>query len=233
MGSDKKSDPDYWGVEGPPHTVQLDSYWIYKTEVTNAMYKQCVDAGKCTKPSKADSPASFYAKAEDVDYPVVQVNWDQAQAYCQWAGGTLPSEAQWEKAARGTDARRFPWGSSLPDGKRLNLCDKNCSLKEKDSRIDDGFMNLAPVGSFPDGASPYGLLDMAGNVWEWTADWYQPAYYKTAPLENPIGPENGSGRTIRGGSWSDKTAAQFRTVARQGISPGSVFDTLGFRCIVP
>lgn len=233
MGSEAKSDPDYWGVEGPPHTVTLNSYWIYKTEVTNAMYQKCVDAGTCTKPSKVDSSSSFYTKPQYADYPVVQVNWEQAQTYCKWAGGSLPSEAQWEKAARGTDGRRFPWGNAQPDGKKLNLCDKNCSLKEKDDNQNDGYMNLAPVGSFPDGMSPYGLLDMAGNVWEWTADWFQAAYYKTAPTDNPTGPQEGTARTIRGGSWSDKTAAQFRTVVRQGISPMSVFDTLGFRCVVP
>jgi len=231
MGSDK-TDVDYWGVEGPSHEVYLDSYWIYRNEVTNAMFQKCIDAGSCTKPAKTDLPTNHFGKPQYDRNPVVQITWEQAQAYCKWAGGILPTEAQWEKAARGTDGRKYPWGNEVPSGKLLNLCDKNCSLKEQDKKQDDGYVNTAPVGSFPGGASIYGVLDMAGNVWEWTADWYSTTYYKTSPSTNPTGPEFGMAKVIRGGSWSDKEAAQFRTAARQQVPATSTFDTLGFRCVI-
>jgi formylglycine-generating enzyme required for sulfatase activity len=166
------------------------------------------------------------------NHPVVQINWDQAQTYCKWAGGRLPLEAEWEKAGRGTDGRRFSWGNESPSASLLNYCDAQCSVQTKDATQDDGYPSTAPVGSFLAGASPYGVLDMAGNVEEWVADWYEIGYYKSSPKENPLGPESGTNRVIRGGAWTDKDPARLRVVARLGMPPMSSFDILGFRCVV-
>ena len=153
--------------------------------------------------------------AED-DHPVVQVSWFDAEAYCAWAGGSLPTEAQWEKAARGTDGRTYPWGSVF-DGTWLNYCDASC--EGGDTAFDDGYRFTAPVGSYPAGASPYGALDMAGNVWEWTADWYDDGYYAVSPASNPTGPDSGQYRVLRGGSWNHDRSGM-RTAFRLDSSAG-------------
>jgi len=208
--------------EDPVHIVNLNGFWIDKTEVTNAMYHKCVVAGVCTAPFEHE-PSSiddFSAIPKYADYPVKQVHWKQAQTYCHWAGRTLPTEAQWEKAARGVDARLYPWGNVQPTDKLASFS----KLYDLDS--------IVPVGSYPEGASPYGLLDMAGNVAEWVADWYDETYYAISPIENPTGPESGRIHILRGGS-SLSVPYDILTSTRFWISEEAVPDiTNGFRCAI-
>ena len=191
MGSDKSVDPEADGSELPQHTVYLDAYWIDQTEATNAMYSLCVSAGTCTPPGDAGSyTRSFYYKSSQfATYPVIHVNWEQARTYCEWAGRRLPTEAEWEKAARGTDGRIYPWGNEPPAGDLVNIADSNTYLYWRNTTIDDGYADTSPVGAYPNGASPYGALDMGGNVLEWVADWYNKNTYGSSPASNPTGPE--------------------------------------------
>ena len=165
-----------FGDEAPAHMVTLDGFWIDKTEVTNRQYQGCVAVDGCEPPVEAGSyyRTEYYGNPEFDDYPVVWVTRDQAQAYCQWAGGRLPTEAEWEYAARGPKSWLYPWGNDF-DGARLNYCDANCDAGPNDPTVDDGYADTAPVGSYPSGVSWVGALDMAGNVREWVADWY--SYY--------------------------------------------------------
>ena len=181
--------------ERPVHTVALDGFWIDQTEVTNAQHGKCVAAGACDASKYADE-AGF----GDARRPVVGVDWSDARDYCDWAGARLPTEAEWEYAARGPESRIYPWGNVF-DGTKLNFCDQNCTYKQADESADDGYAKTAPVGSYPSGASWLGALDMAGNVWEWVADWYDEDFYEWSPELNPTGPESGSSRVLRGGSW--------------------------------
>lgn len=234
MGSDDGVDPYFWGAEGPSHFVSVDAFKIYQTEVTNAMYLACVEAKACPRPSqtKARQSDSYFGNPEYADYPVIYVNHLDAVAYCVWAGGRLPTEAEWEKAARGTDGRLFLWGNAPASGDQANLCDARCPSSERESRVNDGFAYTAPVGSFPAGASPYGVLDMAGNVLEWVQDWMGTLYYEASPYENPLGPASASRRVARGGSFINPSSG-IRVVARMGINPNETIDTLGFRCVIP
>ena len=155
--------------EKPERTVFLDAFCVDKYEVTNAQYRECVDAGGCNPPARTSSPGRllYHDNPEFDNYPVIWVSWDDAQAYCEWSGKRLPTEAEWAKAARGTDERLWPWGNSEPDGSRVNLCDVNCTYDWKESHLDDGYLGTAPVGSFEAGKSPYGVYNMGGNVREW------------------------------------------------------------------
>jgi eukaryotic-like serine/threonine-protein kinase len=203
--------------EHPQHSVVLDAFWIDRTEVTNAQYARCLDAGTCSQPGCWHSN-SFNAN----DQPVVCVDWPQARAYCEWAGGRLPTEAEWERAARGTDGRTYPWGNQAA----------TCQY----AVIDDGSSNSCgqggaawAVGSRPEGASPYGALDMAGNVREWVADWYLADYYDRSPQRSPTGPESGESRVHRGGSWLSG-ADTVRSAFRNADPPGIRIYNVGFRC---
>ena len=197
-------------VESPQHSVTLGDLWIDRTEVSNGQYQKCVEAGKC--PGAGCSAGSSYNAA---DQPVVCVSWEDAVAYCAWAGARLPTEAEWEKAARGTDGWVYPWGNEEPDCSRLNYA--GCIGKPSE------------VGSYASGASPYGALDMAGNVWEWVSDWYGAGYYAGSPRENPIGPGSGEYRVIRGGSWSF-VSGYVRAAVRSWYDPTYLDIYLGFRC---
>ncbi|HNT55510.1 MAG TPA: SUMF1/EgtB/PvdO family nonheme iron enzyme, partial [Anaerolineaceae bacterium] len=234
LGDDANADAD----EKPQHPVTLDAYWIDQTEVTNAMFAAFVAATGYQTQAEVEGWGTITVTKDGwgniagvtwqrptgygsgiiglEDHPVVQVSWNDAQAYCEWAGRQLPSEAQWEKAARGTDARVYPWGNQLPDTTFLNF-----------------YANMGgttTVGRYPKGASPYGALDLAGNVWEWTADWYgEPYYASPAAGTNPTGPESGKYRLIRGGSWKNATW-YVRTASRIGFSPNTRVEILGFRC---
>jgi formylglycine-generating enzyme required for sulfatase activity len=163
--------------EIPVHTVTLDGYWIDKYEVTLGQYEQCVNAGACKIPHQLSSGYDhgayyrpmYYGNPEYKDYPVIWISWFYSTDYCTWAGRRLPTEAEWEKAARGTDARKYTWGNDPLSSSVANMCDINCPFAQANGRYNDGWGNTAPVGSLPAGASPYGAMDMAGNVWEWTS----------------------------------------------------------------
>ena len=200
---------------GPAHTVHLGAYWIDQTEVTNDQYARCVTDGACLPPVHfaVIAPVDYYYDGRHGNFPVVYVPWYYAEAYCAWAEARLPTEAEWEKAARGTDGRLFPWGDSLPDANQVCF----------DSRH-----NLEGVGSCPAGASPYGTLNMIGNVSEWVADWYAPYIYSQSPVEGPTGPASGTGRVLRGGF--NHEFYELYSTGRNGDDPNETNSMIGFRC---
>lgn len=224
--------------EGPIHEVYLDAYWMDLTEITNAMYGLCVEAGACMPPVELSSYTheNYFGNALFANYPVIFVDWSMANAYCQWAGVRLPTEAEWEKAARGEGARIFPWGEAwdVQKYKRLNFADRSNPELAADLSANDGYRDTAPVGSFPAGRSPYGIYDLDGNVWEWVADWYDPLYYNYSPMNNPQGPEGPTQditmRSTRGGGWVAANENVFHTYNRHGVVPDSVSSSIGFRC---
>jgi formylglycine-generating enzyme required for sulfatase activity len=217
--------------EKPVHVVTLRDFCIDKYPVTNGQYRKFCDAtGRDYPPDPSFSGMPYYF-VRHPDYPVVNVSWEDSRAYCGWAGKRLPTEAEWEKAARGQDGRKYPWGNADPDGTQCNFADKCSGLQWADKNVDDGFARTSPVKQYPAGASPYGVMDMAGNVWEWCTDWYAANYYKKSPAENPSGPETGSDRVLRGGSWA-REAAHLRCAYRYWCVPSYRLVLIGFRCAV-
>ncbi|MCP4543143.1 MAG: SUMF1/EgtB/PvdO family nonheme iron enzyme [Chloroflexi bacterium] len=237
MGSDPNSEVDEWARhpglthEHPPHAVSLDAYAIGRYEVTNAQYAQCVESTVCE-----GEVAGKLADPEYADHPVVNVSWFDAQTFCRWVRGRLPTEAEWEYAARGQDGNIYPWGNEF-----------DCALGNFDDETQissevvlgregcDGYTETAPVGSFESGTSWCGAYDMAGNVVEWTADWYDAGYYAISPAENPTGPETGEFRVARGGGWyssnpDDVIPGVLRGAFRYRALPDYVNSYIGFRC---
>ena len=200
----------------PKQTIFLDEFYIDQYEVTNILYQKCVQEGSCQPPKSISSVNSkeYYILPEFRHHPVIQVTWEDAQTYCQFVGKRLPTEAEWEKAARGTDGLTYPWGDDPPSKERANF---------------DSSTDLVAVGSYPDGTSPYGAYDMAGNAWEWVADWYQHDYYQQAPKENPQGPEKATNKVIRGGAWQTKHFT-LEAGRRKNRNPSAKDSDLSFRC---
>lgn len=204
--------------EKPAHQVDLSAYWIDKYEVTNRQFAACTAAGYCYAPRDLTSATheDYYTNEAYADYPVIHVDWNQAYAYCYWARKRLPTEAEWEKAARGTDQRVYAWGNEMPETIPMNV-----------SHFQEG--DTTPVGSFPEGASAYGVMDMGGNVWEWTADQYQKEYYNKSPEENPAGPTGGNQYVIRGLSWAYPFSYRQITLRNNAYILNHAYD-VGFRC---
>lgn len=205
--------------QAPAHSVRLSAYWIDQYEVTVSQYTACVAAGACTPPwaFNSESHPDYYEGEAFQQYPIQAITWRQAAAYCAWVGGRLPTEAEWEKAARGTDQRMYPWGDDAPDCTKANF--DRCQI------------DPAQVGSYSAGVSPYGLYDMAGNVWEWTADYYDSEAYAANAERNPQGPASGTHRVIRGGSWSTADITQ-QTTYRYPSDPSSAWNSVGIRCVI-
>ncbi len=213
---------EWFEVEQPVHPVTLNGFWIDRTEVTIAQYRKCVESGGCEPLMGVD----LSDRAMD-DHPAFYVTWTQADAYCEWAGARLPTEAEWEYASRGPEGRRYPWGDEF-DGTRLNSCDASCPNPWADGAFDDGHSDIAPVGSYPDGASWCGALDMAGNVMEWMADRY--GDYPSGRQLNPTGPPTGRLYVLRGDA-ADGTRSVARSTARHGERPDRLYKYFGFRCV--
>ncbi|MCJ7716607.1 MAG: formylglycine-generating enzyme family protein [Anaerolineales bacterium] len=229
-------DPNHNGMiscsqdELPLHTVYLDSFTIDKYQVTNVQYSSCETAGGCTPPQRNGTYSgriSYYNEPIYANYPVI-VSWSQAYAYCTWAGKRLPSEAEWEKAARGSDdTRAYPWGDQPPD----------CTLVNYANNRPDGTRfycfsigDTTAVDDYPLAASPYGAQGMSGNVWEWVNDWYDSNYYGISPSSNPSGPASGEKKVLRGGSWRS-TDAGIRVASRNfDYDDGYQYGSLSFRC---
>ena len=208
MGS-KNTDNAASSCEKPQHSILLDGYWIYKNDVTVAQYKSyCVATGAAMPDQGSDAKSTC---------PAVNVSWYDARAYAKWAECALPSEAQWEKAARGTDGRNYPWGDTWDDYNCNNdITGPGCPT---------------PVGRFPLGASPYGCLDMAGNVWQWCDDWYDENYYLRSPSNNPTGPDSGEFNVLRGGCYADDISSGFYCAFRYLNAPREHDTGTGFRCV--
>ena len=250
MGNPAGSDglPD----EQPQRLVYTATFWIDRYEVTNDTYARFVQATGHRAPANSNPASTLWENNAPIsgigNHPVVNVSWDDAVAYCAWIGKRLPTEAEWEKAARGTDSRRYPWGNewdltkansaSYWAGRNIDFQSgaawddfwvKGEGAKISKAKGIKGEVLTTPVGSFPESVSPYGLYDMAGNVAEWVQDWYNPNYYKEAPLSDPQGPPLGAIKAMRGGSWLKPTIS-LRTSDRDWGPMDSRPSGTGFRC---
>ena len=204
--------------EKPVHKVSLDAFWIDQTEVTVRMYSSCVEVGVCKEPTlqRSESHPNYYGNPRYDHHPVIYIDWNMAKTYCEWVDRLLPSEAEWEKAARGDDARTYPWGNVAPNVSLLNYRKLMVDVTE--------------VGRFPYGKSVYGALDMAGNVSEWVADWYSDTYYASSPISNPSGPDSGQYRVLRGGSFLHINQLEVSSSHRELADPTGSSYNWGFRC---
>lgn len=238
---------EWFAASEPVHPVWVDSYYIDAHEVTNKAFvdflndsdpepvcldQTCIDAEE----SHIDMADGLYQYAEEfAEHPATGVTWYGAAAYCTWRGGRLPTEAEWEKAAawdvESSVAYRYPWGNRF-EGANVNFCDATCDAPHRNADYDDGYAETAPVASYADNLSPSGMYDMAGNVWEWVSDWYDPTYYAFSSVSNPIGPETGENKVVRGGSWYD-TGNFTASAIRFPSAPDNTDKTIGFRCAVP
>ena len=221
--------------EDPVHTVYLDAYYIDTFETTNSQFKECVDAGACQPPTRVDCCSdlplvlwpSYFGNPKFDDYPVTWLNWYHARDYCAWRGARLPTEAEWEKAARGTDGRTYPWGDEPPRPGLLNFAWSPGEFPER------ALPGTAAVGSYPAGASPYGVQDMLGNVYEWVEDVYEKEYYSVSPYANPKGPLEGDHRIARGGSFFNTAFRNRASNRNDAFLPADLshFDA-GARCAI-
>lgn len=213
---------DWYKDEEPRHTVNLDAYLMDAYEVTNARYAECVEEASCDFPSdsKLSTGETYFGNPNYANYPVIYVSWFDANDYCEWRGARLPTEAEWEKAARGTDRRTYPWGDEI------NCTKANYWGKDLKNSCTGG---TTEVGHYEGGKSPYGLYDMAGNVWEWVGDWYGANYYSDTQASNPLGPIWGQERILRGGPWNGHYN-RVRSANRGRNNPTASTDFIGFRC---
>ena len=215
MGNDSE---DALNSSRPAHEVTLKGYWIDRYEVTNHQYAKCVATQFCTEPKKRSSATrpDYFGNSEYAAYPVIYVDYYQAAAYCNWAGKRLPTEAEWEKVARGEKGLLYPWGNKLPK-----------ELPAQINLFESG--DTAPVNAFPEGISPYGIYNMEGNVWEWTADQFDQFYYSKSPARDPQAVTGGNDYVIRGFSWAYPFSRYEITTRNSSYILNSTYD-LGFRC---
>jgi formylglycine-generating enzyme required for sulfatase activity len=239
-GEFEMGSPESGGNNNPAHQVFLNNFWIDKHEVTNEKFITFSNEIGDQEESGVTwlnldknhavmiQDGEFRSQNNYENHPVVGVSWYGAAAYCEWVGGRLPTEAEWEYAARGLEEQNYPWSDAFGET-NANLCDINCPSGWSSFNYDDGYEMTAPVGSFPSGASWCGAQDMAGNVWEWVADWYDSDYYEISPTDNPTGPDTGKSKVLRGGSWND-SPNRLRCTSRREYYPKGQDNETGFRC---
>lgn len=215
--------------EIPSQVTYLKDFYIDRYEVTNALYNTCVLAEECNLPlqNRSASHASYFDNPQFANHPVIYVNWEMANDYCQWRGGRLPTEMEWEKAARGTNGTTYPWGNDF-NGEYSNFCDTNCATPDLNKDYNDGYEETAPVDSYFKGASPDGVYNMSGNVQEWVQDWYK-AYPGGSPTGSDFFSPPETYRVVRGGTWKSKIDL-LRTANRDPMEPEDANDQTGFRC---
>lgn len=215
-------DPEANDNEGPPHEVEVDSFWIHKEEVKTIQYKKCVDMGACPLEGVNQEGGYFnWGNEKRAEHPINGVSWHAANTYCEWLKGRLPTEAEWEYAARSSKGHRYPWGDTPPTCDTVKISSEECGIDGTSSR--PSYL----------GRSDFGVEDMSGSLWEWTADWYAKDTYANSEEESPTGPPNGTRRSIRGGGWMDEELSDFRSTVRAALDPDIAMNDLGFRCVRP